>query len=68
MLILKTGWVFCKKEKETCTIIVQFLEQEICKCNCIFCLREKCQTDNCHGGEGNGAASQAITGEYGELW
>lgn len=32
-----------------------------------FCLREKCQTDNCHGGEGNGAASQAITGEYGEL-
>lgn len=34
MLLLKTGWVFCKKEKETCKIIVQFLEQEICKCDC----------------------------------
>lgn len=38
-------------------ITVQFLEQEICKRNFTFCLKEKYQTDNCYGAEGSEEAS-----------
>lgn len=44
-------------EKKKSQITIQFLEQEICKCNFTFCPREKHQSDNWYRSEGNGEVS-----------